>query len=412
MGGCHSMSAFVRVKNLSKTFALAEPGAGPVSLVAALRSGRREVTHREIQALEDVSFEIEDGERVGIIGRNGAGKTTLLSIIAGISQPSSGLVEIGGDVHAMLTIGAVLRDDATGRENIYLDGAIHGKSKEEIESHVSEIIAFTELGEFIDRPVRTYSSGMKARLAFGMGAFIDPDVLIIDETLAVGDAFFAQKALRKMREITAKGRIVIMVSHGLASIVEMCDRCLWLDQGRVVMDGPPDVVTAAYEVAVEQADETELKRKFEEGGLVPQRPGAGALCGFVLLQSQTQIAATARASEPLTIQISGLVAAPVGEVDLQLSIVRVDGRLLWRESLSDNGGQLPPSGRFQVEVRLDPFLLGANLYRLDALLMDSSSPIDFAARVIEVVDEVGQYGGVPLLFYPPVIAARPVEEAT
>lgn len=404
------MSAFIRVRDLSKTFVLSEHGRGPVSLLAALRSGQPATTQRQIRALHGVSFEIEEGERVGIIGRNGAGKTTLLSIIAGISEPSAGTVEIGGEVHAMLSIGAVLRDEATGRDNIYLDGAVHGKSKAEIEAHVSEIISFSELGEFIDRPVRTYSSGMKGRLAFAMGAFIEPDVLIIDETLSVGDAFFAQKALRKMREITAKGRIVLMVSHALASIAEMCDRCLWLDQGRLVMDGPPAAVIAAYEAAVEQGNEEDFKRKFEADQPMARRPQAGTLDGFALLQQQSQIAATARAFEPLTLALTGTLTVPVGTADLELSILRVDGRLLWRERLVANGGELPKSGPFRVDIRLDPFLLGAHLYRFDAVLMDEGGAIDSAARVVEVIDEAGQYGGVPLIFHSPEIAARPIEE--
>ena len=231
------------------------------------------MTEREIRALQRVSFSIGSGERVGIIGRNGAGKTTLLSLLAGIAQPTSGEIEVLGNVHAMLTIGMVLRDEATGRENIFLDGAVHGHSPELIEELVPKIIDFVELGEFIDRPVRTYSSGMKARLAFTMGAFTVSDILIIDETLSVGDAAFSRKATRRMKELASEGQIVIAVSHSLSSIVEICDRCLWLDGGRLVMDGPAQEVTKAYAQAVDAADEAELKQKFESDGLRPASPG-------------------------------------------------------------------------------------------------------------------------------------------
>ena len=222
------MSARITVEGLTKTFVLTEHGGAPQSLWYALRTTRPKPRQRVIRAVEDVSFEVREGERVGIVGRNGAGKTTLLSLIAGISGPTAGRVEIEGKLHAMLTVGAVVRDEATGRENIYLDGAVSGRSDDEIAAYVDEIVAFAELDEFIDRPVRTYSTGMKARLAFAMGITFEPDVLIIDETLAVGSFFFAQKALRRMRELTAKGRIVMMVSHSAETINEMCNRCLWL----------------------------------------------------------------------------------------------------------------------------------------------------------------------------------------
>ncbi|MGY3444257.1 ABC transporter ATP-binding protein [Bradyrhizobium sp. USDA 4473] len=300
------MRAAIRVKDVSKVFALADHGGGPVSLIEALRTGRREITTRHVQALDQISFEVAEGERVGIIGRNGAGKTTLLSIIAGLTEPTSGSVEVDGDLHAMLTVGAVLREDMSGRDNIFLDAAVHGRSRQQIDQVADEIIAFAELGEFIDRPVRTYSSGMKARLAFSMGAFINPDILVIDETLSVGDAFFAAKATRRMQEVAASGRIVIVVSHGLGSIVEMCSRCLWLDGGRLVMDGSPQVVTKAYEAAVREADEAELMRKFE-GRLVSRAAPLHPLQldAVEIIQRGDACKATALAMVPLAIVVRG-----------------------------------------------------------------------------------------------------------
>ena len=332
------MTTLIRVRNLTKIFALAEHGGKAVSLLGALRAGRREIVHRHVAALKDLSFEAREGERIGIIGRNGAGKTTLLSILAGVAEPTSGEVAIKGDVHAMLTIGAVLRDDATGRENLYLDGAVHGRSREEMDARAEAVIAFSELGEFIDRPVRTYSSGMKARLAFSMGAFIDPDILIIDETLSVGDAFFAEKAIRRMKEITAQGRVVIMVSHDLASIEDMCERCLWLDEGRLVMDGPAKAVTAAYQTAVQQADEEELARKFGAPSTVPMRPEAGLLISLTVGQSGRELSATARAFQPLSVTVQGKLSGTHSTTDLELAIVRVDGRKIYRRRLTAEGG--------------------------------------------------------------------------
>lgn len=404
------MKAFIRVSNLSKVFALAEHGGGPVSLMGALRSGKREVIQRNVRALDDVSFEIHEGERVGIIGRNGAGKTTLLSILSGISEATSGTVETEGDVHAILTVGTVLREDATGRENIYIDGLFHGKSRAEIDTAVQEIIDFTELSEFIDRPVRTYSSGMKAKLAFALGSAVKPDILIIDETLSVGDAFFADKAARRMREIADRGRIVIVVSHGLGSIIDMCDRCLWLDQGRLIMDGSPLEVTQAYQASVQQADEQEFQRKFEAGDPITRQPELGRLDELQMIQGGIEIKATAQAFEPLSFQLRGHITNKSASPDLRLRIVRVDGRLLWEDCLSDHGMRLPDDRPFSTKVMLDPFILGANLFRLDAQLLDSSGPIDQISRVFEVVDEHGQHGGVPLLFYPPLIKAHSLKD--
>jgi lipopolysaccharide transport system ATP-binding protein len=406
------LPAQLRVRGLTKTFTLAEKGGGPVSLREALRTVRREASVRELRALKGVSFDIAEGERVGIIGRNGAGKTTLLSLLAGITQASTGTVEITGDVHAMLTIGAVLREDMTGRENIYLDGMVHGKSSETVEAHVEEVIAFSELAEFIDRPVRTYSSGMKGRLAFSMGAFIEPDILIIDETLSVGDAFFSAKASKRMKEMTAQGRIVIVVSHALGIIDDICDRCLWLDQGRLVMDGPAREVTKAYEKAVEQADEAELAAKFGTGESKVDRPTAGVLTSFAFRQHDKAIAATAKALHPLSLVMTGEIGEPSGRTDLILSVLRVDGRRIFSRRLSATEQALPADGGFSVAVDLDPLILGAGLYRFDVTLADDAGDIDTRHRVVEIIDEEGQFGGVPLLYYPPIITAKPIGENT
>jgi lipopolysaccharide transport system ATP-binding protein len=393
----------ITVENLSKTYALAEPGGGHVSLLAALRTGRREATTREVHALRNVSFRIGLGERVGIIGRNGAGKTTLLSILAGITDPSAGSISIAGDIHAMLTIGAVLRDEATGRENIYLDGEVHGKSRTDIEAQLDEIIAFSELGDFIDRPVRTYSSGMKARLAFSMGAFIEPDILIIDETLSVGDVFFAEKASRRMKEIAAQGRIVIVVSHSLATIVDMCERCLWLDKGQLVMDGPAAEVAKAYDTSVDQADEAELSAKFGRGELLARQPALGSLTAMRMMQDGHEIGARARAFIPLNLVAQGMVMGLSPDADLVVSIIRVDGRRIFRRSLRASGGELPQSGVFRTQLEFDPLLLAAGLYRVDLALLCNQEPIDMMSRVLEILDEAGQFGGQPMLYCPPIM---------
>jgi lipopolysaccharide transport system ATP-binding protein len=402
------VKASITVDAVEKVFALAEMGGRPVPLREALRCGKRTMATREVRALHKVSFEVHDGERLGIIGPNGAGKTTLLSILAGLTEPSAGRVEVKGDVHAMLTIGALLREDLTGRENIDLDASVHGRSSQDIASVADLIVEFSELGEFVDRPVRTYSSGMKARLAFSMGAFIDPDILIIDETLAVGDAFFAQKAQQRMREITAAGRIVILVTHGMASIVEMCTRCIWLDRGTMVMDGAPEVVTKAYDTSVREADEKQLLRKFSLPAQPSQDAGAIKIDALEIVQGGRPRQASVAAMVPLTVVVRGAVREGLGH-DLRLSLLRVDGRSIWSQSLLEAGGRLPERGPFTIKVEMDPFILGADLYRLDVTTLNGAAAHLSTSRVFEVVDEQGQFGGKPLVFYPPSILSRPKE---
>lgn len=397
------MTASIEVRDLAKVFTLATKEGRPVGLMEALRRGEPSKATREVRALNRVSFSVAEGERLGIIGRNGAGKTTLLSILAGLSEPSAGTVEIEGDIHAMLTIGTVLREDLTGLENIRLDAAMHGRAPDGIDALTDDIVAFSELGEFITRPVRTYSSGMKARLAFAMSAFIDPDILILDETLAVGDVFFSQKAARCMKAIAARGRIVVLVSQATSAIREMCTRCLWLDQGEVRMDGPPDQVTAAYEAAVRDADEAALRRKFGADPDVQPRPEIGRLSSFQLLQRDKPRQASTIAMTPLTVRIEGELSTLALMVDLELSLTRVDGRRIWRQRLADTGQDLGDLPSFVVDIAFDPFILGEGLYRLDVRLADQTGLVDALARVFEVVDEQGQFGGCPMLLHTAMI---------
>lgn len=204
--------------------------------------------YREFWALQDVSFDIRRGETVGIIGRNGAGKSTLLQIISGTLAPTSGTVETQGRIAALLELGAGFNPEFTGRENIYLNGSILGLSREEIDTRFDDIAAFADIGDFLDQPVKTYSSGMYVRLAFAVQACIDPDILIVDEALSVGDIGFQYKCFKRMEALRDKGVTIIMVTHSTGSILEYADRCMVVDGGRLVRDSQ-DVLAAvlAYE---------------------------------------------------------------------------------------------------------------------------------------------------------------------
>jgi len=404
------MSASIKVRGLTKIFALASRGGSSASLTEILRSGSRRPNVREVHALRDVNFDIAKGERIGIIGGNGAGKTTLLSILAGLTEATTGTVEVVGDVHAMLSIGMVLREDMTGRENIFLDASIHGKAIAGNAAIVDRIIEFSELGEFIERPVRTYSSGMKARLAFSMGAFITPDILILDETLSVGDAFFAAKASRRMKEVANSGSIVIVVSHAVATIREMCSRCLWLANGQLMADGDSATVTKEYENAVQQSDEDELLRKFSANAVIDRRPEAGSLGQVRIAQDAVSRASTLIAMRPVRFEISGVVGRPAGNCDVHVRISRVDGRRVWEGALSPHGQTLSSEDGFVVMIEMNPFVLGADLYQLVAELRDEQGVCDTFVRVFEVIDEEGQVGGKPLLYYPAEVSVRKIGE--
>ncbi|MBX7221901.1 MAG: ABC transporter ATP-binding protein [Blastocatellia bacterium] len=200
----------------------------------------------EFWALRDLSFDVQQGEVIGIIGRNGAGKSTLLKILSRITEPTSGLVEIHGRVGSLLEVGTGFHPELTGRENIFLNGAILGMRRKEVQSKFDEIVAFAEVEKFLDTPVRHYSSGMYTRLAFAVAAHLEPEVLLVDEVLAVGDASFQRKCLNKMDDVGKQGRTVFFVSHNMPSITRLCQRVLMLDQGRLANDGPAHKVAAAY----------------------------------------------------------------------------------------------------------------------------------------------------------------------
>ena len=204
------------------------------------------IKYEEFDALTDVSFSIEKGEVIGIIGHNGAGKSTLLKIISGILKPTEGSIEVHGNIVPMLELGSGFDYDLTGRENIFLNGAILGYSEEFLKEKYDEIVAFSELGKFIEIPIRNYSSGMLMRLAFSVATVVNPDILIVDEILAVGDANFQAKSKARMLELMGGGTTVLLVSHSIEQIREKCDRVIWLDHGHVKMIGETNEICDRY----------------------------------------------------------------------------------------------------------------------------------------------------------------------
>lgn len=208
-------------------------------------AGGAEVTE-VFQALNGVTFDVTHGEVVGIIGRNGAGKSTLLKILSRITEPSAGFIEIEGRVGSLLEVGTGFHPELTGGENIFLNGAILGMSRAEIEQKFAEIVAFAEIDKFIETPVKHYSSGMHVRLAFAVAAHLEPEIMLVDEVLAVGDAEFQHKCLGKMGSVAQSGRTILFVSHNMAAINRLCSRALWIDSGRIIADGSPSEIVSKY----------------------------------------------------------------------------------------------------------------------------------------------------------------------
>jgi ABC-type polysaccharide/polyol phosphate transport system ATPase subunit len=210
------------------------------------RLGRRERVVREIEAVKHVSFEIPHGTVLGIVGANGAGKSTLVRTIAGILPPTEGRIDVFGRVSTLLALGVGFNRNLTGRDNVRLGGLAAGLNRDQLDEKYEDIVRFAELGEFMDMPMRTYSSGMYGRLAFSVAVNMDPDILLIDEALSVGDARFRRKSANKMRELCSEAHTIVLVSHALGSIRELCDQAIWLDHGEMRMWDEPDAVVDAY----------------------------------------------------------------------------------------------------------------------------------------------------------------------
>lgn len=232
----------IKVENLCKIYKLYEK---PIDRLKESLHPLKKSYHRDFYALNNISFSVNKGETVGIIGKNGSGKSTLLKIITGVLTQSSGNIEINGRVSALLELGAGFNPEFTGIENIYLNGTMMGYSKEEMDKKVDSILGFADIGEFSKQPVKNYSSGMYARLAFAVAINIEPDILIVDEALSVGDIRFQQKCFKKMREFQREGTI-IFVSHDIGAIKSFCDRSIWLNEGKFIADGIPSEVCEKY----------------------------------------------------------------------------------------------------------------------------------------------------------------------
>jgi lipopolysaccharide transport system ATP-binding protein len=270
-GGCSQSMSQIEFQGVSKSYSIYD---SPGDRLKELITPRRYQFHRDFWALRDVSFSVEAGETFCIVGENGSGKSTLLQMVAGILPPTAGTVSVSGRVAALLELGSGFNPEFIGRDNVYLNGSILGLSTREIDRKFREIEDFAEIGAFIDQPVKTYSSGMVVRLAFAVAIHVDPEVLLVDEALAVGDIYFRQRCMRKVHELRARGVTVLFVSHSTGDIKALADRVMWLDHGRVAGVGDPEMVISKYLAAMVEKDSTylNLKKPSER----PSRPAEEA----------------------------------------------------------------------------------------------------------------------------------------
>ncbi len=400
------------VRDLSRVYHLGAAGL----LTRAFRApgGRRrddEHPSRAKIALDGVSLVVEPGEHVGIIGPNGAGKSTLLRIIAGLTAPTQGSVEVQGAVTAILTLGLGLREECTGRQNVYLDGELRGKTRAEVHETIDEIIAFADIGEFIDQPLRTYSTGMKARLAFAMLIHVRPEILIIDEALSVGDNAFFAKAHGKLREICQRGKISLIVSHSMPSILTLCTRCVWMEGGRVVMDGDPAVVTHAYLEAVRRHDEAEWASLVaQEQDAASSRTGCRIASLDVFGADQPGRLGRVRSGDRLSVVVDVEAAAGLRSPRLRLRLEGLDGLLLAQseQEAPELGGAGETRRTSGYRVVLEPCVLNGGRYRIAVELLEGQEKDVLARRAatVEVAATGTLTGGRPVLRYPGSVQAQ------
>jgi len=399
-----SESLVLRVEGLSKSYrigerepykALRDVVAG--AFTAPLRRAKRAKPERadRIWALAGVSFDVRQGEVLGLIGRNGAGKSTLLKVLSRITEPTEGQVTLRGRVGSLLEVGTGFHPELTGRENIFLNGTILGMRRAEILSRFDEIVEFAGVARFLDTPVKRYSSGMQVRLAFAVAAHLEPEILLVDEVLAVGDAEFQEKCLGKMRDVTRDGRTVVFVSHNLAAVRSLCSRALLLDQGRLVFDGQTNAAVERYLQRAGGAREAAVvEGEALEARLVKSKVyGGSALfrCRRIAVLDEAGNPAVAfRSDEETTVSIDFTVLRTVPSLRLLVTLTDANQSVVLRtENIDDPDVDVAPRfepGDYQSTVVLPRGLLG------DARL-------DLNVSLIAEVNQVLDYAGVAELSF-------------
>ncbi len=409
------MPAAIRVENLGKQYRIgAFEGASryrtirdTVSDLArwplrVLRGGfQKSAPPETIWALRDVSFEIQPGQAVGIIGRNGAGKSTLLKVLSRITEPTTGRVEVRGRVASLLEVGTGFHPELTGRENVFLNAAILGMPRREITRKFDEIVAFSEIEKFIDTPVKRYSSGMRMRLAFAVAAHLEPDILVIDEVLAVGDAAFQKKCLGRMESVASGGRTVLFVSHSMPSVRHLCTRGILMRDGQVAIHGSVDDAVSAYLSDASVSDEVQ----FDE----PKDDRAGWIVRMSVCDAAGVKSTRVPHSAPFSVEIEYVVRQPIVADRLGVQLATVDGIEVMGSADVDSLEPLPETrgpGRYVARATFPGGVLNEGVYQYRVAIASLSTITDYRwGNHFEVYDDTdwgavnsgGRRNGVVLL---------------
>lgn len=390
------MARVIEVDRVSKRYRLG--GVSYRTLRETLTSKPRWYgSKEEVWALRDVSLAVEEGEVLGIIGRNAAGKTTLLRVVARITEPTSGVARTRGRIGTLFEVGTGFHPELTGRENIYLNGAILGMRRREIERKLDSIVAFAEIEPFLDTPVKRYSSGMQMRLAFAVAAHLQPEIMLVDEVLAVGDTAFQKKCLGKLGEVAGEGRTVLFVSHNLAAVESLCWRAIWLDGGGVVADGAARQVVSDYLRSLETSRRERLwseEEAPEGGGVRLLGARARAIGGYPGDEITT--------ATPIAIEIEYRNLHDGAHLNLSLHVYDERGVLVFNAVPIEETawfGKPFPAGRFRDTCVIPGDLLNDGMYRIELLVVTRQTDIvlrDDDLLTLDVRDAAagaGVYGG-------------------
>lgn len=408
----------ISVENISKKFKVYFDKSISLKEKVLFKSRRK---FEERTVLEDISFQVKKGEAIGIIGQNGCGKSTMLKLLTKIMYPDAGQIVTDGRISALIELGAGFHPDLSGRENIYTNAAIFGLNHSEINRRIEDIIAFSELGDYIDNPVRTYSSGMYMRLAFSVAINVDADILLVDEILAVGDASFQAKCFNRLREIKASGTTIVIVSHSLGQIEQICDRSIWIHKGKIRADGLPREVHPAYlnymaqqlvehssepvqqppeECAKEQPQVGEEPSEEKEHEKTRWGNGAARFTKIRLLDRQGKEKSVFLTGEPMTIEMSYQVNGPLQNPACGIGIFRDDGVHCYGVNTQIDrikGLALKSEGTIRFEVK-ENLLLSGN-YTLDvAIHTEDGFAYDYYryAKRFQMVDRENEAGMIRL----------------